>query len=157
MEETGIVLLVGFLEENQQMGVDIGPLGDLKQLIGGFDLAVLADAQEEDAVDGGLDGVIELAFSAVEVGRLRTLYTSCRCVRNDGSGFTRIDRGRLPRFARSDGWGFAPDDGSGGGAEVAQGDIAGEQEAPLLDLFEEFLVHLGGAAFALGAFGVAVE
>jgi len=101
------------------MGVDIGPLGNLEQLIGGFDLAVLADAQEEDAVDGGLDGVIELAFGAVEVGR-----------------------------------GFG---GGGGGAEVAQGDIAGEQEAPLLDLFEEFRVHLGGAAFSLGALGVAVE
>ena len=70
MEETGIVLLVGFLEEKQQLGVDIGALRDLEQLVGGFDFAILADAQEEDAVDGGLDGVIELTFSAVEVGRL---------------------------------------------------------------------------------------
>ena len=159
MEETGIVLLVRFLEEKQQLGVDIAPLSDMEQLVGGFDFAVLADAQEKDAVDGGLDGVIKLAFRAVEVGRLLTLYTSCRfgCglrllrfARNDGRSLAR--RLRLLRFARS-----ARNDGVRGGAEVAQGDIAGKQEAPLLDLFEEFRVHLSGAAFALAALGVAVE
>jgi len=74
--------------------------------------------------------------------RLRLL----RFARNDGWG-----------FARNDGWGFVRDGGTGGRAEIAQGDVAREQDAPLLDLFEKLLIHLGGAAFALAALGVAVE
>ena len=42
-------------------------------------------------------------------------------------------------------------------AEVAQRDIASQQDAPLLDFFEEFLVHLGGAAFAFAALREAVK
>ncbi len=43
------------------------PLAEFQQLVFGFDAAVLADAQEDDAVNGHLDGEVELAF----VGDLR--------------------------------------------------------------------------------------
>ena len=70
-------------------------LAQLAQLILRLDAAVFADAQEDDAVNGHLDGVIELAF----VDHLR----------------------------------------------VAQGDVAGQQSAPVLDILQEGIVHLGGA------------
>jgi len=70
MKETGIVLLVCFLEEHQQVGVDVGPIGNLQQLVCGFDLAVFTYSQKENAIDRGLHGIIELTFSTVEVGDL---------------------------------------------------------------------------------------
>ncbi len=76
------------------------------QLAVGLDAAVLADAQEDDAVDGHLDGVVQVALAE--------------------SG-------------------------------VAQGDVVRQQVAPALDLGQEGVVHLGGAALACGGFGVLVE
>ena len=70
MEEPGIVFLIGTFKELEQVGVDIWLLRILKELIGRLNFAVFADAQKEDAVDGGLDGIVELAFGTGEVGEL---------------------------------------------------------------------------------------
>ena len=43
------------------------------------------------------------------------------------------------------------------GEGVAEGEVAGEEVAPVLHVGEEFVVELGGAAFALGGGGVFVE
>ena len=40
---------------------------------------------------------------------------------------------------------------------VAQGEVAGELVAPALDVFEEGVVDVGGAALGLGGFGELVE
>ena len=73
------------------------PLTSAQQRAVRLDAAVLADAQEDDAVDGLLDGEVELALA----------------------------QGR-----------------------VAQREVARQQVAPALDLGQERVVHLGGAALA---------
>ncbi len=71
-----------------------------------FDAAIFADAQKDDAVDGGLDGDVEFAL--------------CE-------------------------------------APIAQRDVACQELAPFLDLGEEGVVDLGGAAFLGGGLDVFVE
>ena len=58
MEQAGIVFLIGFLKEDEQVGIDILAVGNFKELIFGLNFAVFTNAQKEDAVDGGLDGVV---------------------------------------------------------------------------------------------------
>ena len=70
MEEPGIVFLIGMLKEFDQVGVDIRLSGDLEELLGRLNFAVFADAQKEEAVDGRLDGIVELAFGSGEVCEL---------------------------------------------------------------------------------------
>ena len=70
MEEPGIVFLIGMLKEFDQVGVDIRLSGDLEELLGRLNFAVFADAQKEEAVDGRLDGIVELTFGSGEVCEL---------------------------------------------------------------------------------------
>ena len=60
MEEAGVVLGVGPPEELVESVVDVVAVGEGEKPAGGFDAAVLADAEEDDAVDDELDGVVEL-------------------------------------------------------------------------------------------------
>src|SRR5690606_14452396 len=104
VEEARVVALVRLLEEAHQALVEIGAGEQLSQVAGGFDAAVLADAEEDDAVDDPLDGEVE----------------------------------------------------GGGVKRIAQGDVGGQLLAPVLDLLEEGVVELlGAAAFLAG--DVAVE
>ncbi len=75
--------------------------------LAGLDAAILTDAQEDDAVDGHLHGVVELAF---------------------------VDH-----------------------MLVAQRDVARQQRAPLLDIRQEGIVHLGGTFFAGGIGSILIE
>jgi hypothetical protein len=83
-----------------------GPLSNVCKRPVVLGAAILADAQEDDAVDGLLHGEVEVA------------------------------------------------DGQAG---IAQGEVAGQQVAPALDLGQESVVHRARAAFALGGVGVFVE
>ena len=58
------------LKEFDQVGVDIRLSGDLEELLGRLNFAVFADAQKEEAVDGRLDGIVELTFGSGEVCEL---------------------------------------------------------------------------------------
>ena len=62
VEQAGVVAQVRLLEEPHQLGIDLFAVGEFQQLVFRFDAAVLADTQEDDAVDGHLDGEVELAF-----------------------------------------------------------------------------------------------
>ena len=60
MEQPGVVAAVGLLEELAQLArKPLSPSSSLLQLVVALDAAVLADAQEDDPVDGHLHGVVE--------------------------------------------------------------------------------------------------
>ncbi len=65
VEQAGVVLFISVAEELQQGGVDGWFLREAQQLFFRLQTAVLADAQEDDAVDGHLYGIVELAFGQV--------------------------------------------------------------------------------------------
>ena len=69
VKEAGVVTVVGMLEEGEQALIDVGAVGLAAELLVGFDAAVLADAQENEAVDGDLDGVVELARGEVGIAQ----------------------------------------------------------------------------------------
>jgi len=59
MKQARVVLAVGLAEQRQQVAVDIDAVGGVAQRVFGLHAAVFADAQEDDAVDGGLDGEVD--------------------------------------------------------------------------------------------------
>jgi len=62
MEQARIVFEVRPFKEAHQSFVDIIIFDQFKQLVWRLDAPVLADTQEDDPVNGHLDGEIELAF-----------------------------------------------------------------------------------------------
>ena len=69
VEQSGVVTLVGALKELDQVGVNVRGFGDLAQLFGRLDAAIFGDAQEDDPVDGHLDGVVQLALVELRVAQ----------------------------------------------------------------------------------------
>ncbi|MHB1120298.1 MAG: hypothetical protein ACYC11_09590, partial [Bellilinea sp.] len=69
VEEAGVVFSIGLIEEHEQVAVDILAVGGVTQGVFGFDAAVLADAQENDAVDGHLHGKIDVARGQARVAQ----------------------------------------------------------------------------------------
>ena len=63
MEEAGVVSFVGKLEEVAELRIDAGLLSQRAQLAVAFKAAIFADAQEDDAVDGSLDGKVHLPLA----------------------------------------------------------------------------------------------
>ena len=61
VEQPGVVFFVGLAEQCQQVRVHLFAVGGVAQCVLGLDAALLADAQEDDAVDGQLHGAVQLA------------------------------------------------------------------------------------------------
>ena len=73
MEEAGVVAPVGGQVELLDLGIDaFAERGALQTAIA-FEIAVFGDAQEDDAVDGALDQVVELALVQRPVDETRLL------------------------------------------------------------------------------------
>jgi hypothetical protein len=76
IEQAGIVFGVGLLKQAQQLGVDVRLGAGLLQAIRRFDAAILGHAQEDNAIDCALYGVVEfvdgeLGIAQREVTRQR--------------------------------------------------------------------------------------
>jgi hypothetical protein len=106
VEQAGVVLFVGAVEELDEPFVGAFAVEERLEAAVLFDAAAFAHAEEDDAVDDAADRDVELAV---------------------------------------------------GERIVAKAEVLGQVFAPGFDLFEEFLVDGGGAAFLLGGFGELVE
>ena len=60
MKQAGIVFVVRPLEGFEKAGVDVRPRREGAKLLVGLDTPILAHPEEDDPVDGRLDGVINL-------------------------------------------------------------------------------------------------
>ena len=78
MKEAGVVAIVGLVEEIPQPLVDVLPFSSAWKLAVRLDAAIFADAQEDNAVDGELDGVIQLAVAELGIAQARFLASSSR-------------------------------------------------------------------------------
>ena len=67
VEEAGVVAFVGAVVEGEESFIDVGAVEEGLELGVGFDGAVFADAEEDEAVDGALDGEVEPAVGEVGV------------------------------------------------------------------------------------------
>ena len=63
VEQSGVIAIIGITEKLAQAGIDITPVEQSLQLSIKLDATVFADAQEDDPVDGHLDGVIQVALA----------------------------------------------------------------------------------------------
>ncbi len=62
VEQAGVVTVIGGAETRKQTRIDIGAVDKGQKLAVSFDAAVFGDPQEDDAVDGDLNGEVELAI-----------------------------------------------------------------------------------------------
>ena len=80
VEEAGVVAVVGLVVEIPEPAVDILAVEQRLQLAVGLDAAVFAHAEEDDAVDGALDGEVELVDGELGLRRARFLASASRQV-----------------------------------------------------------------------------
>ena len=69
VEQAGVVARVRVAEAQHQPRVDVRAVDQAQQRAVGLDAPILADAQEDDAVDGGLHRVVELALRQAGVAQ----------------------------------------------------------------------------------------